>query len=214
MPSPVNDRKFRLYAITDRHSLPGGRGSLLEFVARASAAGIDMIQIREKDMTARDLFAMVKNAVETAGPRRTAVLVNDRVDIALAAGADGVHLGNHSAPPAAVREITPPGFLIGVSTHNSAEVRAAVEGGADFIVFGPVFYTPSKAKYGDPVGVDALAEACSEASIPVFPLGGINGENYRELLGLPVAGLAAISLFQQADDISKLVTQIRKTVGE
>ncbi|HUX08524.1 MAG TPA: thiamine phosphate synthase [Acidobacteriota bacterium] len=212
MPSPENN-KFRLYAVTDRHALPGGEGSLLDYIRRASAAGIEMIQIREKDMVARDLLALVRRAVETASEYRTAILVNDRVDIALAAGADGVHLGNHSAPPAAVREIVPPGFLIGVSTHTPDEVRAAVDGGADFITFGPVFFTASKAKYGPPVGLEALAAACGEASIPVYPIGGIDSGSYPELLGQPVAGLAAISLFQMAADIKLLVLQIRKTLG-
>lgn len=199
-----------LYAITDRRSLPGGESALEGFISRAVAAGIDMIQIREKDLPDGELFALTQRAVAIAQGGATRILVNDRLDVALAAGAAGVHLGGHSAPTPAVREAAPEGFLIGVSTHNPEEVERAVAGGADFITFGPVFYTPSKAKYGPPLGKAALARACSSAPLPVFPLGGIKSDNYSELLDYAVAGLAAISLFQGADDLAALAATIRK----
>ena len=210
MPSAGNRHSFRLYTITDRHSLPGGPAALEGFIRRAVAAGVDMIQIREKDLHDGDLLAMTKLAVSIARGGPTRILVNDRLDVALAAGAAGVHLGGHSAPPAAVREAAPEGFVIGVSTHNREEVERAEAGTADFITFGPVFFTPSKAHYGPPLGLEALSRTCAGTRLPVFPLGGIKSDNYSELLNYPVAGLAAISLFQAADDLDALVAGIRK----
>jgi thiamine-phosphate pyrophosphorylase len=205
---------FKLYAITDRHSLPGGGRTLINFIESAVAADVDMIQIREKDMPDRELLALTGSAVKIAAGSRTRILVNDRLDIALASGAAGVHLGGHSALPADIRRAAPPGFLIGFSTHNLQEIHIAVDGRADFVTFGPVFHTSSKAKYGPPVGIDALEEACKVATLPLFPLGGIKEDNYRELLGLPIAGLSSISLFQNAVDLSRIVAEIRRSAQE
>jgi thiamine-phosphate pyrophosphorylase len=210
MPFPAMGADFKLYAITDRRSLPGGMGALMDFIESAANAGLDMIQVREKDLPDRGLLELVGRAVELVAGTGSRVLVNDRLDIALAAGAHGVHLGGHSAPPGEVRAIAPEGFLIGVSTHNMKELDAAVEGGADFVTFGPVFKTLSKAQYGPPVGIDALERACSESAVPVFPLGGISRDNYSELLRLPVAGLSAISLFQSAVGLPDLLAEIKQ----
>jgi len=213
MPFTAASDRLLLYAITDRRTLPGGETGLDSFLERAVAAKIDMIQIREKDLGDAELLVLTRRAVEIAKGGGTSVLVNDRLDIALAAGADGVHLGGHSAPISAVRAAAPPGFLIGASTHNIAEVEAAEAGGADFITFGPVFFTPSKARYGPPVGVGPLQETCLRKKLPVFALGGINEGNISELLKTGLAGLAAISLFQRAEDLNCLVERIRKKVG-
>jgi thiamine-phosphate pyrophosphorylase len=128
------------------------------------------------------------------------LLINDRVDVALASGADGVHLGGHSLPPAVVRQRFGAELMIGVSTHSRGEVVAAASAGADFVTFGPVYATASKAAYGPPLGVDALRGACTGSTLPVYALGGITPDRRREVLAAGAAGCAAISSVLAAAD--------------
>ncbi|MCU1262856.1 MAG: Thiamine-phosphate diphosphorylase [Bryobacterales bacterium] len=172
------------YYITDRH-LAGGIEPLLESIAHAS---VDYVQIREKDLSARELVALVRR-VKTSGAK---ILVNDRTDVALACGADGVHLRAHSLAPARWRAITPPGFLIAVSCHSADDVRRAEAEGADFVVLGPIFATPSKAAFGDPIGLRPLHEAAHSVSIPVLALGGVSEANAPACLRAGAAGIAGI----------------------
>ncbi len=195
-----------LYYITDRRAAPAG--SLLPLIEQAVAAGVDMIQVRERDLPTRELLALAEAAVARARGTSTRLLLNDRLDVALAARAQGVHLPVHGFPPADVRR-QHPGLLIGASCHNLQELRRAEAGGADFAVFGPVFETPSKRPYGPPVGLEKLAEAVHAAGIPVLALGGVTLENAARCLDAGAAGLAAISLFQQAADLAETAKSLR-----
>lgn len=179
------------YYITDSRSA-GGIEPVLGFVERALRDGVDYIQIREKDLPARELFALTRRALTLRKGSRAKILINSRLDVALAAGADGLHLPSHAPAPRDLRRITPAGFLIAVSTHSTKELRAAESEGADCAVFGPVF----KAK-PDPVGVEALREAARAVSIPVFALGGVDEHNASECIAAGAAGIAGISLFQR-----------------
>jgi thiamine-phosphate diphosphorylase len=151
------------------------------------------VQIREKDLPARDLFDLVRAAIATGAK----IIVNSRMDVALAAGAAGVHLPAGSPPPDRWRAIAPPGFLIGASCHSVEEVRAAAQHGADYVVFGPVFAPRSKSTMLDPRGLELLEQAARASPIPVLALGGITSENAAACVGHGAAGIAAISLFQR-----------------
>ena len=196
------------YAITDRKALHNK--NVTAFVQKAIVAGIDYLQIREKDLNDKELYALVKECVSLAKDSKTKILVNDRLDIAIAAGADGVHLGGHSVTTEVVKSHAPENFIIGVSTHDRAEASKAESGGADFIAYGPVFTTPSKAGYGPPKGIANLESIIGMMNIPVFPLGGINENNLEALFALPIGGIASISLFQNAKNLARIVADIQK----
>jgi thiamine-phosphate pyrophosphorylase len=163
----------------------------MDSILRNVRDGVDYIQIREKDLTARELFTLTSRAVAAAGGTRTRILVNDRADVALAARAHGVHLRGNGIEPAILRQFLPAGFLIAVSCHSMEDLRRAA--GADFAVFGPVFASPGK---GPGVGVKALRDAVRVSPVPVLALGGISMKNTPQCLEAGAAGIAAIRLFQ------------------
>ena len=191
----TNRQAFRRKADSDQSAIR----LQIEAIRQAAAAGCQLIQIREKDLSAQDLAEFTRQAIAVAQPFGAKVLVNDRVDVALATKADGVHLRVTSLPSAEVRRaVVEKGlkeFLIGVSTHSLAEAEAAERGGADFIVCGPVFDTPSKREFGEPLGLERFADICRTINLPVLALGGINLSNLNQPLQSGAAGIAAIGLF-------------------
>lgn len=203
LPGPVSARllgRVLLCYITNRSQL---RGGLLARIEDALRAGVDLIQIREKDLSGRDLYALCAEALRLPNPHGTKILVNSRADVALAAGAHGIHLPSNSPAPSAFRGIVPAGFLIGVSCHALEDVRRAQAEGADYAVFGPVFETPSKQTYGPPQGLERLRQACEAVDLPVLALGGVTSNNAASCVQAGAAGIAGISLFQRAEGLPK-----------
>jgi thiamine-phosphate pyrophosphorylase len=153
----------------------------------------DWFQLRSKHLPARPLYALARQALLLAPEKK--IIVNSRLDVALAARAHGVHLPAHSPAPRLLRAITPPGFLIGVSCHTLAELRQAEAEGADYVFFSPIFQAFSKPDYHPGLGLPALREACAAVNIPLFALGGITVENAQHCEEAGAAGVAGISLF-------------------
>jgi thiamine-phosphate pyrophosphorylase len=203
-------KNFLLCYITDRRQL---RSMPLAAVIRDTLrAGVDMVQIREKDLASRELIALVEEALSAArepGRGSASVIVNDRLDVALAAGAEGVHLGAHSMPVQVVRRSAPRPFVIGVSCHSLGEAMAAESGGADYLVLGPVFETPSKLAYGPPLGLEMLRSVTSRIRIPVLALGGITVERIPPCLEAGASGIAGIRIFQDCDSVQERVRELR-----
>ena len=195
-----------IYPITSGNNHP----DILRLVRAAVDAEVPLFQIREKSSSARALFDLASQAAELTRGTKTRLLVNDRSDIARAAGADGVHLTTQSLPVEVVRKTCGAEFLIGVSTHSLAEARAACAGGADFVVFGPVFETASKRVYGEPQGLNKLSEVTGElGECPVLAIGGVTVEHVAECFEAGARGVAAISMLNDAANISSIVRAIR-----
>lgn len=193
---------FKLCLITDR-KLVTCHSSLVTAVEEALKGGVKALQLREKDLGTRKLLDMAYRMRELTGKYKAKLFINDRVDIALSVEADGVHLGQNSIPPHAVRKIVKDKFIIGVSAHSIEEAKQAEEGGADFITLGPVYKTPSKLKYGQPLGVDIIRKAKDEISIPVFAIGGIKQDRIKEVMDAGADGIALISGILGAKDIKE-----------
>ena len=182
---------------------------LIDFLSVALAAGVDLIQLRERDLPARTVLTIADALAPLAEQTGAAILINDRADVAACAGT-GVQLTTRSLKADAVRRAFGEQLLIGASTHNLAEARAAASEGADFIVFGPVFETESKKTYGPPVGLAALQEVAEQLTIPVIALGGIKPGNFHNTRAAGAAGIAAISMFVEAGDLRNLIRQIKR----
>lgn len=228
----MSKERHILCYVTDRCSLAPNSGrspreSLLSTIAAAATAGVDWIQLREKDLSGKECSQLTREAIlclaNSSTPRGSVfglprVLVNDRLDVALAERAGGVHVGENSLSPgeakrlvrlSAASRLVPQGFLVGVSCHSLDAAQSATNAGADYIFFGPVFFTPSKAAFGAPLGLDRLAEVCRSVSIPVLAIGGINLANSAACFAAGAAGIAAIRLFQDAQELPLLVRALR-----
>jgi thiamine-phosphate pyrophosphorylase len=220
-------RSLILCYVTDRKGFTSADGdeneALLKRISMAAAAGVDWIQIREKDVSTKELSSLTREAVahtkqlNERNGTLTRIIVNDRVDVALSEHAGGVHLGEQSLPLAEVCKwvatrpnlARPDKFLGGVSCHSVQAATDAARNGADYIFFGPVFATPSKVAFGAPQGLRRLGEVCSAVAIPVLAIGGITFDNAGDCFAAGAAGIAAIRLFQDAKDPAALITDLR-----
>jgi thiamine-phosphate pyrophosphorylase len=208
---------MKLCYVTDRKALPGSPTGqlhlLLEKIELAGRTGVDWIQIREKDLSARELALLVGEAVRRV-PQSCTILVNDRLDVAFACGTGGVHLGERSILVEQAKRFLAeknPGrdFLVGVSTHSLAAVSCAQASGADYVIFGPVYETLSKAAFGPPQGLSRLAEVCRSVLLPVIAIGGITVDNAQACRRAGAAGIAAIRLFQETSDMQAVLRDLR-----
>ncbi len=186
---------FALYLITDRAATARPPADVVE---ECLGAGLRAVQLREKDLDVRAQLALARDLREATRRHGARLLVNDRADVALAVGADGVQRTHTSLPVDALRAITPPGFLLGASVHSTSEAREAVAQGADFVVFGPVYDTPSKRRYGAPQGLAALDAVARAVARPVLAVGGLTPERVPEVLSAGAAGVAVIGAIYAA----------------
>ena len=189
----------RLYLLTDRHNT--SQRPLSSVISQAVDAGVRMVQIREKDLDTRPLIDLVQNLIPLIKRHQGKVLVNDRIDLAMVLDADGVHLRSDSLPLPLARRMLGNEKLIGISTHSIREVRYAEKKGADFVVLGPIFETPSKRMYGPPLGLHALETACRASRLPIFAIGGINPKHVASVMSSGAYGIAVISAILQAPNI-------------
>jgi len=203
---------FRLYVVTDR-SLCADRGleAVLAMLAASLPPGTLGVELREKDLPARDLLAMARSVKAALAPFGVPLLVNDRLDVAVAAGADGVHLPASGLDPRAVRAAYD--GLIGVSTHSARELAALDPAAVDLATFGPVFDTPSKRAFGPPLGLPALREAVAASRVPVFAIGGVSPATAGSLRGSGAYGVAVVSAVLGADDPAAAAAVISESVG-
>ena len=177
------------------------QNALIKAIELAVAAGIEMIQVREKLLPARLVYEVAVNAVSTAAGSATKILINERFDIAVAAGADGVHLTSSSMPVDLVRANVPDEFIVGVSAHSLDDVMNAKDGGADYALLGPIFSTPGKS---EPLGIGDLSRICHAVKpFPVMAVGGVDSSNFRSVLDAGAAGFAAIRYLNEFVKISQ-----------
>lgn len=194
MPTPT----FDLYLVTDR-AQTGGRDPLA-VLEQALAGGVKAVQLREKDLNGKALFELAEKTRRLCDRYQASLLINDRIDVALAVDAAGVQITGVSLPVDVARNLLGPRKLLGASTHSLEEARQAQNDGADFILFGPVYLTPSKAAFGAPQGLQALKKILENVSLPVYAIGGIKAEHIAELRSLGVRGVALISAIIGAAD--------------
>lgn len=200
---------FSLYLITDRHHTAGR--PLLDVLEAALSGGVRAVQLREKDLSVAELYDLAWEVRRLTARYDARLMINDRIDVALAVEADGVHLGSSSLPVTAARRIAPD-LLIGYSSHGVSEAAAALAKGADFVTFGPVFATPSKTAYGAPVGLAELARANTLSAGPVFALGGVKPENLAQVAATGCYRIALISAILAAPDPAAAAEGIRRAM--
>ena len=198
---------FSLYLITDRH-LAGGVKKLINKINGALKGGVKAVCLREKDLPAKELFSLALRLRQLTSEFNAALFINGRVDVAMAIKADGIHLGQNGFSPKDVRPLIGKKIMIGVSAHSIKEALKAERDGADFITLGPVYRTPSKERYGEPIGLSPLKKATKVLRIPFFGIGGIKKENIKEVLDTGASGVALISAILAAKNAEKAATEL------
>jgi thiamine-phosphate diphosphorylase len=197
--------RLRLIVVTDADC--GGR-DLVDVVRAALRGGAPAIQLRMKDGAARDMVEMAQALLAETRPAGALLFVNDRVDVAVIAGADGAHVGQDDLPVGAARRVSPPGFLLGVSAESVELALQAEAEGADYVGVGPVYPTGSKADAGEPIGLGRIAEVAASVRIPIVGIGGIAIGNARAVVESGAAGVAVISAVMRADDPESVVREL------
>jgi thiamine-phosphate pyrophosphorylase len=196
------------YLVTDRRL--ASDEFLMRLIHSACESGIDRIQIREKDLGGRALMRLTRQAMDVVEGRKATLLVNDRLDVALLASAHGVHLGREGLPADVARQIAGDELVIGASAHSLEEALEAQEQGADYLFIGPVFHTPSKAAFGEPLGVPKLESILRRVKIPAYAIGGVTPERLAILRTLSLTGVAMVSAFVRAPSVADLIHQVHQ----
>ena len=201
-------RDFAFYLVTDRSQTE--ERDLLWVLEQALDGGVQAVQLREKDLDGKQLFLLAEKVRALCARYQAVLLINDRIDVARAVDADGVQLGNASLPIETARELLGADRMIGASTHSLEEARRAERSGADFVLFGPVYFTPTKAAYGAPQGLAALKKIVENITLPVYAIGGIKSDNVGAVMGTGVRGVALISAVMAAPDPKLAAGTIKK----
>lgn len=197
---------FSLCLVTDRHQTSGR--PLVSLLREALGAGVRAVQLRERDLEPRPLLALAEEVLRLTRERGARLLVNDRVDLAMAIGADGVHLRSDSLPGAVTRRLLGPDRVIGISAHSVDDVVSAESEGADFVVLGPIYETASKRAYGAPLGLRPIEEAARRCRIPVFAIGGITAARVSEVRRAGAFGVAVVSSILSATSVESAARQL------
>ncbi|MBP8655265.1 MAG: thiamine phosphate synthase [Kiritimatiellae bacterium] len=203
---------YSLYLVTDR-ALARGR-PLVELVREAVAGGVTCVQLREKQLGTREMLAEARALLAVLRPAGVPLIINDRVDVALAAGADGVHVGQQDMPLADVRRLTPRGWIVGVSAESLADAEQAARGGADYIGVSPVFATPTKTDAAPPLGLAGLRAIRAAVQTPLVAIGGIQPDNAAAVLRAGADGLAVVSAILAAENPRQAAADLRRIIQE
>ncbi len=203
--SPVD---FRLYLVTDRHQTAGR--PLVSVLAQAVRAGVRAVQLRERDLPIRELYALAQELQRELPDAR--LFINDRVDVAVALRTGGVHLRESSLPAGVVHDLLWPSQLLGVSVHSLDGVMAAEQQGADFVVLGPIYDTPSKRVYGPPIGLRILEQAAQKVQLPIFAIGGITATRARTVRQAGAFGVAVLSSILGAENIEQATQELLSAI--
>jgi len=204
--------RFDLYVITDAGPTPGR--SHADIARAALAGGADAVQLRDKSATAQNLCLLVTEIQPIARKFGAVLLVNDRVDVALVAGADGAHVGQEDLPAREARRLLPPPSVLGVSAGTVEEAKKAARAGADYIGVGPVFPTPTKPDAGEPIGVEGLARVARAVEVPVVAIGGITLENVTAVIEAGASGAAVVSAVVSAQDMAQAARALKGRIAE
>jgi thiamine-phosphate pyrophosphorylase len=200
----------RLLVVTDRHQTRGR--SLVPLLQRVLTAGISAIQLRERDLSARELVTLAREVQAVMASSRSQLLINDRVDVALALEGVGVHLRSNSLPLSVARQMVGAQRLLGISVHAVEEAVQAEAQGADYIVLGPIYETPSKQMFGPPLGIHVLEKACKLVHIPIIGIGGVTAARAREMRGVGAFGAAVITAILGSDDVESATRELLDAV--